>query len=75
MFLIDMGLLSNCLVCCDQLLKILITLGPMGYLDQILRTYFNIVQPLDKDGEGLPSNVRRCILVIMLITLEPHAIC
>ena len=52
----------------------------MGYLDQILHTYFlktycpaTGMQNVD---EGLPSIILACrgILVKMLITIEPHGI-
>ena len=38
-FLMDEGLLSISQACCGQLEKILITIEPMRYLDQILHTY------------------------------------
>ena len=43
-----MGLLSNCLACCGQLVKILITLKPYGIIGSNCAYFFNfnIVQPL-----------------------------
>ena len=66
--------------CFGHLVKILITIKPMGYLDQILHTYLFLYCPAlgmnIKGGEGLPRIILggRGILVKMPMALEPHGI-
>ena len=61
-------------------MKILITIKPMGYLDQILHTYLFLYCPAIgmniNGGEGLLSIILggRGILVKMPIALETHGI-
>ena len=71
---------SNCPACCVKLVKIPITLEPYVIFGSILRTYLFLIlsshPSMQNGGERSPSIIfaGQCILVKMLITLEPHGI-
>ena len=79
-FLIDMGLLSDCPACYDQLVKILITLETYMIFGSNFAYLFILILSIhpgmQNGGEGLPSIIlaSQYILVKMLITLGPHSI-
>ena len=68
---IDMGLLNNFPFCCGQLVKILITLNLIVYLDQILHTNLFQYCPSTLVCKILAGQY---LLVNMLVALEPHGI-
>ena len=71
-FLVDEGLLSISPACCDQLVKILITLEPYG----VFGSKFEYLCILSSHwyAKRLRGFTGRGILVKMRITLEPHGI-
>ena len=77
----DEGLLSTSLVCCGQLVKMLITLETHGIFGSNFAHLLLFIQYCPATGmqngdEGLTSIILAChgLLVKMLITLEPHGI-
>ena len=69
----DEGLLSISTACCGQLVKILITLEPLGLFESNFAYLFHCqATGMQKDDMGLPSInfAGRAIIVKMLITLE-----
>ena len=79
-FLIEMGLLSYCPACCNKLVKILITLEPYRIFGSNFAHLFILILSIhpgmQNDDEGLLSSILagQCLLVKMLIALEPHGI-
>ena len=72
---IDMGLLNNCPTGCSQLVKILITLEPYRIAGSNLAYLFLLIVFIHPcmQGPGI-TLAGLCILVKMLITVEPHSI-
>ena len=76
----DMGSLSICPACYGQLVKTLITLEPYRLFKlnfaYLFISILSIHPGMQSGCEGLPSIILagQCILVKMLITLEPHGI-